>query len=148
MKLGFYDHHRQSYGHMPIRAADPDVVGEFMIGDYTDEDSGVRDGGEFAIHLVKLSTHTYGEMSRHYLAPMLRVFHDATGSLRAFLDSGAWDAVHEQAAAKAITRRDDLTSILTAAGLFDRSDHPVGHVPVCHCCGRPTADSAELERTR
>lgn len=137
MRLSFYDHHRQSYGHMPIRE---NPAAEFMVGDYGEpgEDQGVDKGGEFAIHLIALGNGSAPFGRDQYLAPVLRVFHDATGSLRAFLDSGAWDAICERAARHEIRRRDDLTELLLAAGLYDRSEHPVGYEPVCHCCGQPT----------
>lgn len=123
--LSFYDHHRQTYGHMKIA----DGEAEFMVGDYgaPGEDEGCGLGGEFAIVLHRFSHDAH-------LTPQLRVFSDATGSLKAFLARGAWDEVCDNA----LRTRDDLTRVLTDAGLHDRSHHPIGHKPSCHCCGRPT----------
>lgn len=134
IELSFYDHHRQSYGHMPIRVDNAEA--EFMVGDYGQpgDDNGVGVGGEFAIYLVNLQG---GSWSQAYMAPYLRVFHDATGSLRAFLDSGAWDLICKTAKQKEIRSHADLTALLVGGGLHDRSDHPVGHRPACACCGPP-----------
>ena len=109
-----------------------------MVGDYgqSGEDIGCGPGGEFAIHLVNLQAGVH-PWHQTYLSPHLRVFHDAGGSLRAFLNSGAWDAVCAAAERREIRSSDDLTALLIAGGLSDRSDFPVGHQPVCHCCGRP-----------
>lgn len=135
INLSFYDYHRQSYGHMPIH--EQNVVAEFMVGDYgaPGEDCGVDTGGEFAIYLSRLQLSPLGGQ---YLSPYVRAFSDSAGSLHAFLDRGAWDTIAAASSRREITSRDDLTALLLASGLYDRSHHPVGHEPVCHCCGRPT----------
>lgn len=122
--LSFYDHQRQSYGHLPIR----DGEAEFMVGDYGQpgENQGCGPGGEFAIILHSFSHDAY-------LAPQVRVFGDARGAFRAFVDGGVWDAICDTN----LRTKDDLTFVLQDAGLHDRSDYPVGHTPTCHCCGRP-----------
>jgi hypothetical protein len=141
VKLSFYDHHRQSYGHMPI--TEDRAVAEFMIGDYgaPGEDQGVDEGGEFAIHLYSLRADHLGR--EHYLTPCLRAFGDALGSLTEFIESGAWGLVARTGEERKIRSRDDLTALLLGAGLYDRSQNPVGHEPVCHCCGR-RVDAAAL----
>lgn len=128
--LSFYDHHRQNYGHMPIRREN--AIAEFMIGDYGQpgEDQGVDRGGEFTIYLYQLS----GLARERSLSAQVCAFDDSTGSLTAFLASGAWDTICEAD----MRTRDDLTALLLGAGLYDRSNNPIGHKPVCHCCGRPT----------
>ena len=144
IRLSFYDHHRQTYGHMPIR--EDRAAAEFFVGDYGDpgEDNGVGSGGEFGIYLVRLRLSS--DRAGCYMTPYLRVFSDATGSLKAFLDSGAWDRVSDAAERRAIHTRDDLTELLAKAGLYDRSHYPIGHEPVCHCCGRPTLSGASREQ--
>lgn len=134
--LSFYDHHRQSYGALPIR--EERAVAEFMVGDYGSHE-GLARGGEFAIYLYALQSDPHRPFGdERYLTPCIRAFSDAGGSLRAFIESGAWDLVAKTAAEKKIRDRDDFTALLLGAGLKDRSDHPVGHQPVCDCCGRPT----------
>lgn len=136
ISLSFYDHHRQSYGAMPLKGG---IDAEFHVGEYGGPpyDEGACEGGEFSIELVRLGGGTFPYRGE-YMAPVIRAFHDATGSLRAFLDSGAWDLVCVAAAAEEIRSRDDMTALLIEGGLHDRSHNPVGHVPVCSCCGRAT----------
>jgi hypothetical protein len=128
--LSFYDHHRQSYGALPLRDG---LAGEFHVGGY--DESGVGDGGEFSIGLVGLR---YDQHGGSYMLPVIRAFSNATESLRTFLDGDAWYLICVAADAKEIRSRDDLTALLIRGGLQDRSDNPVGHIAVCSCCGRPT----------
>jgi hypothetical protein len=128
--LSFYDHHRQSYGHMPINQER--AVAEFMIGDYghPGEDHGVDKGGEFGIYL-------YDFRGDKGWTPRLCAFGDSHGSLLSFLATGAWRRLCEASEQGMISDRADVTMILLEAGLYDRSAHPLDHRPVCRCCGRP-----------
>lgn len=137
LTLSFYDHRRQSYGHLPLH--NTDAYAQFMVGDFGEPGEpgyGVGEGGEFAIELYQFgrAIPAHGDS---YLAPRLQAFYDATKSLKQFLASGAWDLIAKSAREKAIHTSDDLTALLLGAGLHDRSEHPVGHKPVCDCCGRP-----------
>ena len=123
IKLSFYDHYRQSYGHLPLRDG---AAAEFMIGDYGHEESGVGWGGEFCIVLKRLQDGRGG----YELVPQLQVFGDATKSLKAAIGLGLLEAMD------AVRDRDEFTERLTAMGLRDRSALPVGSpAPVCPHCG-------------
>lgn len=123
--LSFYDHHRQRYGHLPIRAE-----AEFMIGDYgkPGEDEGVGKGGEFRIALVKLG----GSRTGANLHPHLEVFGDAVGSLAAAIQLGLLKNMEP------VSTRDEFSQRLVSLGIYDRSAYPVGSAPpVCPSCGKP-----------
>lgn len=118
--LSFYDHHRQNYGHLPIKEA-----AEFMVGGYSD---GVDERGEFKITLIELRPHG----REGPLHPHLEVFGDGLGAMKEAFDMGL-----ESALVETYATRDEFTAALTGIGLCDRSDHPIGHKPVCNCCGQP-----------
>ena len=120
LKLSFYDHHRQSYGHLLI-----DKAAQFMVGDYDDEGG---TGGEFKITLDRL--HSLGRPALH---PHLEVFGDSIGSLRAAIAAGLLEQLG------AVNTRDDFSRRLIDLGFRDRSDRPIGSPsPICPCCGQPT----------
>lgn len=134
--LGFYDHHRQSYGHMPLRSDHKSVVGEFMVGGFTSEDD---PRGEFAIELYDFSS-PHQDPPRP-LSPRVQAFTDSFDSLRDALAAGLLDALEKNK----IHGRDDLTAVLLGCGFKDTSDRTVEEGPkkVCPCCDRalpePTA---------
>lgn len=133
MKLSFYDHHRQTYGHMPI-----DTAAEFMIGDYGEpgEDCGVGQGGEFKLTLIELSSgaRSFGRTETR-LHPHLEVFGDATGSLRAAIAAGLLESM------ETVQHRDELARRLMSIGIPDRSAYPIGSGdPLCPCCKQPVPE--------
>lgn len=145
MELSFYDHHRQTYGHAALHGGD-DAVAEFMVGDYGpegDDNRGVGEGGEFRVAIYRFSHTSRDDFFRndHHLVAQIQAFSDATGTLRAFLDSGAWEALAAASESHELRHRDDVTALLVANGIRDASHYPVGHVPVCPCCDRPTGAS-------
>ena len=110
MQLGFYDHHRQTYGSQPL---DHGTVGEFMIGDYGDSlGNGVGDGGELMIVL-----HDLRHLPDRSLSPRLEAFSDAYGTLAQLMNDGTWKAICDAT----INHRHDLSRLLIARGLIDLS---------------------------
>jgi hypothetical protein len=117
--LGFYDHHRQSYAHMPLKGPH---VAEFMVGGYYRDESGVDNRGEFQISL-----HDHG--GSRPLAPRLNVFNDAYGALQDAIRAGLLAALEQEE----IRSRDDLTAILVGLGFRDDSHTAVGAKPPRRC---------------
>jgi hypothetical protein len=130
-KLSFYDHHRQGYGHMPI-----EDDAEFMVGDYGDGSGGVSELGEFKITLISLQSRQLRGWPM--LSPQLHVFGDATGALKEALDAGLSDVMAQE-----YRNKDDFARALIEIGIADRSDFPIGHKPVCPCCGKSTQTATE-----
>lgn len=116
MNLAFYDHHRQSYSHLPLRDR---FVAEFMVGNYPDDDEGgVATGGEFMIGL-----HDFNRSYRQSgLTPQLCVFGDGLGSARILL---ALADAHEVPLLDEVPDRDAFSRRLLSLGLRDASDKPL-----------------------
>jgi hypothetical protein len=136
IELGFYDHARQTYGHMPIR--EDGAVAEFMVGDYGDSDQGVGRGGEFAIYLYRFDNRPFGSPAKP-LSVQLQVFDDAFGSLRRFDAIGALALIEKSD----IWNNDDLAAVLLGAGLRDRSRfrEPMKTCKCCHGAGKVAPDA-------
>lgn len=125
-RLSFYDHQRQGYGHLPI-----DDDAEFFVGGYSDE-PGVNELGEFKITLKALRRSSGDRWPM--LSPHMHVFGDALGALREALDVGLGDVMEQE-----YRNKDDFARALAGIGIADRSEFPIGHRPVCPCCGKSTS---------
>jgi hypothetical protein len=104
-RLGFYDHHRQGYAHLPI-----DREAEFMIGDYFEE--GGCDRGEFKVTLVRLQGR---------LCPHLEVFGSETDVLMLAIAQGLLGCIGGD-----VVDRDEFSRRLLDADFRDLSDIPLG----------------------
>ena len=134
--LAFYDHFRQSYGHLPI-----EDDAEFMIGDYGPTGGGgVGEGGEFKVTLIALGNDW---RDRRKLTPHLHVFGDALGSLERALTMGLGDLLQETYGSA-----DAFSRALIASGFRDQSAHPIGHKPNCQCCGQPVQSKAMTDERK
>lgn len=112
--LAFIDHHRQDYaGKVPMP-----LGGEFLIGDYRDEDGGVLVGelGEFKVLL-----HQLGDRQGR-LEPQLCVFGDGAAALGVLLRLAGGDLAR---LLRPVEGRDEFSRRLLDLGIRDGSHTPL-----------------------
>lgn len=112
--LAFIDHHRQDYAEQVSVPCE----GEFLIGDYRDEDGGVLVGelGEFKVQL-----HHLGDR-RGTLDAQLCVFGDGVGALAVLFDLAGGDL---GGLLSPVGDRDEFSRRLLDLGLRDASHAPL-----------------------